>query len=260
MPEHAEHAIEVGGARIHYLKGGRGEPLVVLHGAEGSLGWRQYHEQLAKSFTVYAPTCPGFGQSERPAWLESFTDLARFSLWLLDALDLSQVTLAGHFIGGWLAAEMAVMSPRTFDRLILIDAAGIQPRDGEIADIFLHGQEGTRQLAYFDPRQVAEYAELFQGKPSKEERDIQTRNQETLVRYCWKPYMFSPSLPGLLGRVHLPTLIIWGQDDRIVPPECGTLYQHALPNARLEIIPQCGNCPPLEKPTECVRLIRNFLT
>ena len=98
----------------------------------------------------------------------------------MDALDLPQVTLAGHFIGGWLAAEMAVMSPRTFDRLILIDAAGIQPQDGEIADVFLHGQEGTRQLAYFDPQQVAEYAELFQGKPSKEERDIQTRNQETL--------------------------------------------------------------------------------
>ena len=170
MPEHAEHTIEVGGARIHYLKGGQGKPLVMLHGAEGGLGWRQYHEQLAESFTVYAPTCPGFGQSERPPWLESFTDLARFSLWLLDALDLSQVTLAGHFIGGWLAAEMAVMSPRTFDRLILIDAAGIQPQDGEIADVFLHGQEGTRQLAYFDPQQVAEYAELFQGKPSKEER------------------------------------------------------------------------------------------
>ena len=260
MAGHEEQYIEVGGARIHYLKGGRGKPLVMLHGVEGNLGWRQYHEQLAEHFTVYAPTCPGFGQSERPPWLETFTDLARFSLWLLDGLGLTQVTLAGHFIGGWLAAEMAAMSPSTLERLILIDAAGIQPRDGEIADIFLHGQEGTRQLAYFDPQQVSEYAELFQRKPSKEERAIQTRNQETAVRYCWKPYMFSPSLPGLLGRVAIPTLIIWGQEDQIVPLECSALYQQALSNARVEIIPQCGNCPPLEKPTEFVQLVRNFLT
>ena len=259
MAGHEELFIEVGGAKVHYLKGGQGKPLFMLHSIEGNLGWRRYHEQLAEHFTVYAPTCPGFGQSERPSWLETFSDLARFNLWLLDELDLTNVALAGHFIGGWMAAEMAVMSPRTFDHLILVDAAGIQPKEGEIADIFLHGVEGTRQLAYFDPQQVPEYEELFKRKPSKEEREIQAHNQEIVVRYCWRPYMFSPSLPGLLGRVHVPTLIVWGQEDQIVPLECSALYQQALPNARVEIIPQCGNCPPLEKPNEFTQLVRTFL-
>ena len=259
MTAYEEHFVEVAGAKIHFLKGGRGKPLVMLHSIEGNLGWRRYHAQLAEHFTVYAPTCPGFGQSERPPWLETFVDLARFNLWLLDELDLKNVTLAGHFMGGWLAAEMAVMSPHSLDGLILIGAAGIQPQHGEITDIFLHGLQGTRQLSYFDLQQLPEYEELFADKPSKEEREVRTRNQETVVRYCWKPYMFSPSLPGLLGRVHVPTLIVWGQDDQIVPLECGELYRQAIPGSRLEILPQCGNCPPLEKPDEFTQLIRNFL-
>ena len=259
MAGYEEHFIEVGGAKIHYLKGGQGKPLVMFHSIEGNLGWRKYHEQLAEHFTVYAPTLPGFGQSERPPWLETFTDLARFTLWLLDELSLPQVTLAGHFMGGWLAAEMAAMSPQVLDHLILIGAAGIQPKDGEITDIFLHGQEGTRQLAYFDPSQVPEYEELFKSKRTKEEPAFPAQNQETVVRYCWKPYMFSSSLPGLLGRVRAPTLIIWGQDDQIVPLECSTLYQQALPNARVEVIPQCGNCPPLEKTSKFIQLVQNFL-
>ncbi len=260
MTAYEENFVKVAGAKIHFLKGGRGKPLVMLHSIEGNLGWRRYHAQLAEYFTVYAPTCPGFGQSERPPWLETFADLARFSLWLLDELDLKNVTLAGHFMGGWLVAEMAVMSPHSLDGLILIDAAGIQPQQGEITDIFLHGLQGTRQLAYFDLQQIPEYEELFADKPSEKEREVRARNQETVVRYCWKPYMFSPSLPGLLGRVHVPTLIVWGQDDQIVPLECGELYQQAIPGSRLEILPQCGNCPPLEKPDEFTKLVRNFLT
>jgi pimeloyl-ACP methyl ester carboxylesterase len=145
------------------------------------------------------------------------------------------------------------------ERLILVDAAGIQPQQGEIADIFLLGQEGTRKLAYFDPQQVPEYQELFGRKPSPEERDIQLQNQETAVRYCWKPYMYDRSLPWLLPRLRVPTLIIWGQEDRIVPLECGERYRQAIPGARLEVVARCGHCPPLEKPDEFSRLVRAFV-
>lgn len=256
--EYREEFIEVAGAKIHLLKGGQGNPLVMFHSIEGNLGWRQYHRQLAQHFTVYAPTCPGFGLSQRPPWLETFSDLARFSLWVLQELRLEKVSLAGHFMGGWLAAEMAVMCPQLLDRLILVDAAGIKPEQGEIADIFLHGQEGTRKLAYFDPQKIPEYQELFGNKPSKEEREVQIQNQETTVRYCWKPYMHSPSLPWLLPRLRVPTLIIWGREDQIVPLECGQLYHQAIAGSRLEVVPQCGNCPPLEKPDEFSQLVRDF--
>ena len=86
-----------------------------------------------------------------------------------------------------------------------------------------------------------------------------TQNQETVVRYCWKPYMYDRSLPYLLSRLNIPSLVVWGRDDRIVPLECGQRYQQAIPGARLEVLPECGNCPPLEKPDAFSQLVGEFV-
>ena len=255
-----EHVVNVGGAEIRLLKGGQGKPLVIFHSVEGSLGWRAYHSALAHQCTVYAPSLPGFDRSQRPAWLETFADLSHFSLWLLQQLDLQKTSLLGYGIGGWLAAEMAVMCPQIVERLVLVDAAGIQPQQGEITDIFLHGADGTRQLAFFDPKQVAEYDALFGRKPTPEEREIRVQNQENAIRYCWKPYMYDRSLPHLLPRLRVPTLVIWGQEDRIIPVECGELYRQAIPGARLEVLSQCGHYPHLEKTEQFVGIVQNFLS
>ena len=257
--EYHEQFIELAGTRLHYLTGGQGKPLVILHSVDGNLGWRLYLQQLAQHCTVYALTLPGFGLSERPPWLETFADLTRFTLWMLDALTLQRVSLLGHFMGGWMAAEMAVSCPPLVDRLILVDAAGIRPQQGEITDIFLHGQEATRKMSFFDPQQAPEYQELFGRKLSGEERELHAKNQENAIRYCWKPYMHDAVLPFLLPRVQAPTLIVWGKEDRIIPLECGERYRQNLGNARLEVVDRCGHYPHLEKPEEVTRLVSGFI-
>lgn len=258
--EYRQDTISVGGAKISYLKGGRGRPLVALHSVEGNLGWLRCYDELARNFTVYVPTHPGFAGSERPEWLESFDDLSRFYLWILQELELERVALIGHFVGGWLAAEIAVMSPRTVERMVLVDAAGVRPKNSDITDIFLHGTEGARRLSFFDTKQVADYELLFGRKPSPEEREAHVINREAATRYCWKPYMHDPSLPSLLPRLRgIPTLVVWGREDKIAPLECGELYRKAIAGARLEVIDRCGHFPQLERPDDFTRIVTQFL-
>lgn len=251
--------VTAGGAKIEVLKGGHGRPLVALHSIEGNLGWLPMHQQLADHFTVYVPTHPGYAGSERPSCLESFIDLARFYPWILQELHIGKATLAGHFIGGWLAAEMAVMSPEMVEKLVLIDAAGIKPERGEIADIFLHGIEGTRTLSFHDAKQVRDYDALFPSAKAPEERERQTVNREGTTRYCWKPYVHDPILPLLLRRLRIPALIIWGREDRIVPLECAELFHAAIANSRLAVIDRCGHFPQFERPDEFNRALSDFL-
>lgn len=158
-----------------------------------------------------------------------------------------------------MAAEMAVVCPPLFERLILVDAAGVRPQQGEITDIFLHGQEGMRKLAFFDPESSSVAKDLFGRKLPPEERELSVKNQENAIRYCWKPYMHDATLPYLLPRIQTPTLIVWGKEDCIIPLECGELYRQALKNSRLEVLDRCGHYPHLEKPEEFARLVSEFL-
>ncbi len=260
MVAHEDRTITVAGARIRYLVGGSGPPLLALHSVEGSLGWLRLYDELARDFTVFAPIHPGFTGSDRPEWLESALDLARFYLWIVQELGLDRATLLGYFFGGWLAAEMAVMAPPLVDRLILIDSAGIKPGAGAIADIFLHGSEGVRDLAFCDRKQVADYDLLFGRKPSAEEREALQINREAAIRYCWKPYMHDPALPHLLPRLRAtPTLIVWGREDRIAPLECAEMFRQVIPGAQLSVIERAGHYPFLEQPAAVSAALQAFL-
>ena len=257
--EFTEEFVDVGGSQVHMLKGGSGEPLLLLHGARGNAGWLRYVQALSDRFTVYAPSHPGFGLSDRPEWLETISDLASFYTWFLEQQGLEGVRAIGFSMGGWLASEMAVMCRHAFSKLMLVDAAGVKPRQGEIADIFIISPAQVTELIFHDPKQAPEYDQVYGQEPTPEQVEIAERNREMSVRLCWKPYMYDPRLPDLLARVNTPTKIVWGRQDRLVPLECGELYHRAIPGSELVVIDDCGHSPQVEKPDEFVRLALEFL-
>ena len=254
-----EEIVDVGGSKLQLLKGGSGEPLLILHGAGGSRGWLRYAQALSDRFTVYLPSHPGFGTSERPDWIESVPDLACFYTWFQEQQGLENVRAIGFSMGGWLAAEMAVMCRHAFSKLMLVDAVGIKPQQGEIADIFIISPAQVAELGYHDRKQVPEYDQIFPENPTPEEQEQAEVNREMAVRVCWKPYLYDPRLSALLARTHVPTRIVWGREDRIVPLECGQLYQQAIPGSDLVVIDNCGHSPQIEKPDEFVQTALDFL-
>ena len=254
-----EEFVDVGGSRLHILKGGSGEPLLVLHGAGGNLGWLRYAQVLAEKYTVHIPSHPGYGQSERPRWLETVTDLACFYTWFMEQEGLNGARAIGFSMGGWLAAEIAVACSHAFSKLMLVDSAGIKPEKGEIMDIFILSPAQILEQLYYDPKQAPEYDQLYGQEPTPEQRETAESNREMAVRLCWKPYMHDPRLPDLLARVNIPTRIVWGREDRSIPVECGQLYHQAIPGSDLVVINNCGHFPQVEKPDEFLKAVLDFM-
>ena len=255
-----DETVQVAGTELVVTSGGSGPALLVLHEELGHPGITSWHEELARTHTVMVPHHPGFGKSPRVEWVNNVRDLAGFYAQVIQDRSLAPANVIGFSLGGWVAAEMAAANAAQFRRLVLVGATGMRPPEGDIKDMFIVTGRAYRDASVADMENTPEFAKLYGGEQTPEQYEAWEDARAETARIAWEPYMFYPSLgPLLAGAKDLPTLIIWGQDDRIVPLECSALYQHALPNARVEIIPQCGNCPPLEKPTECVRLIRNFL-
>ncbi len=251
-----EHFVEVAGERLHLRRGGSGDPVLVLHHDIGNPGWLPFHRQLAERFDVLAPSHPGYDQSSRPNWLRSVRDVAVVYQWLLADLGLERVTLVGLGFGGWVAAEMATMAPRGFRDLVLVGAMGIQPTEGEILDQALVNYIEYARAGFHNQKT---FEAIYGAEPSTDQLVAWDVNREMTFRIAWKPYMFSQTLPYLLGGVGTPTLIVWGRDDLIVPVECAELYAKALPNARVELLSQCGHFVEMEKPDELAKLVKEFV-
>lgn len=250
---HTEQMLEVAGKRVRLLRGGQGDPLVVLHHSTGNPGWLPLYEQLARDFSVIVPDLPGYGQSERPDWAREPRDIALLINRLLDKLGFGQIILVGLGLGGFIAAELATMHQARLKALILIGAAGLQPEAGEILDQMLVDYQDYLKAGF---RDEAAYHAALGEDPRIQFKELWDFSREMTARITWKPYMFSRRLAPLLGEVETTTLIIWGAEDRVVPPICGEQYARTLPNARLETVAGAGHLVEMEEPERVATLIK----
>jgi pimeloyl-ACP methyl ester carboxylesterase len=255
-----EATVTVGETQLQLLKGGDGPPAVVLHGIEGPEGWLAFHEALSRRATVYAPSQPGYTGTSRPEWMETNGHVAAFYEWFLQNEGLGQVDLIGIGVGGWIAAEMAVMNPHNLRHLVLVDAAGIKPAESEALDVFIHSWREVIERCFSDPERCAEYDRIYSARPVADFGGHRESGRAMALRTCYRPYMYNPALPALLGRVDAPTLVVWGEDDQVIPVECGRLYQQAIPGAELRTIAGAGHWPHYEKPDELASLVLDFIS
>ncbi|SRR5579885_664964 len=250
--------VDVRGRKTQVLTGGQGPPLLYLHSAAGETDWTRWHEALAEQFTVYAPAQPGFALSEGLDQIDDIHDMAWHCIDLLAVLGLNQVPVVGFSLGAWLALEMAILRPALVRRLVLIAAAGLHLDQAPIAELFLDDFDRLRRLIFHDPNHPS-VAEVFPTSRNDPRLLLWLRAREATARVAWNPYLHDPKLPQHLHRIACPTLIIWGDDDHLIPPAHGEFYARNIPGARLEMLRQCGHMAPFEATAECASRTLAFL-
>jgi pimeloyl-ACP methyl ester carboxylesterase len=244
--------VEVAGLSQRSLEDGDGPQVVVLHHSFGNPGWLPFHAELARGCAVAALDLPGFGASARPDWARDIRDLAMLVGWWLQARGRGPAAVVGCGFGGWVAAELAVMRPEALSHLVLVGAAGILPERGRILDQVLVSHSEYVQAAF---RTRAAYEDVYTAELSDELLLQWDRNREMTARVAWKPHMYNRRLVPLLPLVDVPALVVWGDDDRIVPVECGERYAELLPRASLSVVPESGHAVDMEQPVELARLV-----
>jgi pimeloyl-ACP methyl ester carboxylesterase len=258
-----ERTVPVWQERVHLrvLSQGSGPALVFFHGPWG-LTWDPFLDLLARDFTVYAPEHPGTtpGAPDDIYQLDGLWDLVLCYDELLDALGVEQAVLVGHSFGAMVACEVAASSPRRARQLALIDPIGFW-RDGEPVVNWMTLDPGEmRQRLFRDP--TSEGARRMFGDVDDDEKAAAAAR----VRITWAmgatgKFIWPIPDKGLKKRIHrvkAPTLLVWGKEDRFVPPVYAGEFTRRLPGARVQMVDQAGHAPQVEQPETVARMVREF--
>jgi len=251
-----DSTIEAAGTKVHVSRAGRGRPLLVLHHETGTLDRLPFYDALAAQYDVLVPHHPGYSRSPRPDWMRSVRDIAVVYRGLLSELKIAGPALVGLGFGGWIAAEMASMAPADLSHLVLVGAMGIKPPQGDILDLAVTGYMDYARAGFHDQKA---FDRVYGEEPPTDQLEMWDICREMSFRIAWKPYMYSQTLPHLLGSVRVPALVVWGDDDRVVPQSVAGVYAKALPNARLETVKACGHCVDMEQPESLAKLVTTFI-
>jgi pimeloyl-ACP methyl ester carboxylesterase len=173
-------------------------------------------------------------------------------------MNLRDAIVVGLSLGGWIAAEMAVKTTERMSKLVLVDAVGIKAGNREardIADIYAVTDKQLAELVYADPQKMARDVKSL----PESELVLMARSREATGRYGWTPYLHDPKLKGRLHRIRIPTLVLWGEADRVVKPDYGRSFAAAIEGARFETVEGAGHFPHLEQPGALARRILEFI-
>jgi pimeloyl-ACP methyl ester carboxylesterase len=251
-----KQVLELATGPVAYSVRGDGPPIIVLHRDVVSPTDSPFLSALAEHYEVYAIDLPGFGASPRPAWLRNVTQLGTLTLHGIKALDLPASPLIGLGFGGWVAADIATQDNSLVSELILVSPWGVKPTNGEIADFVLYSLEEWASLGFHDPSNYIAYCgDGIEPDVLRKWDDA----RETVSAVAWKPIGHSRQLAAMLSLISVPTVVVWGADDAIVPPGCVRDWAAAMPTAKTVTIDEAGHQVDLEAPVRLGRIVHEFV-
>jgi pimeloyl-ACP methyl ester carboxylesterase len=235
---------------IHVLQGGSGQDVVFLHGATGLEADNPFLLKLAEKYRVTAPLLPGFGKSDECTSIRDMQDVTLHTLDVLEAFGLKKPILAGHSMGGMIAAEMAAVAPNEVDKLVLIAAAGLWIEEHPSPDIFSLLPKEFPPLLFHD----ADFGQRMMTA------DIDISDPAFLIPFLVNnsrqmgmagKFLFPIPERGLKERIHrikARTVLVWGDSDRIFPAPYAHAFKDAIPGSELVIVAEAGHMVTVEKP------------
>jgi len=248
--------INIRGCKVRMLRAGQGKPLVFLHGANGVPGWLPFMAQLSQHHDVIVPEHPGFGESDTPDWLDRTGDLALFYLDFFKHLGLNNVHLVGTSLGGWIAAELAVRNDTNLSSLTLVAPARVRVKGSPMADIFLWSPEKMARNLVHDPELAAQ---MMPGDMTQEQQMLVLKNRLTTARLAWQPRLHNPDLRKWLHRVSVPTQILWGSEDQLIPAAYAQAWCDLIPGSQSTVFPSCGHLPHVEMTDLYCKTLTQFI-
>lgn len=235
--------IAINGITTVVYSAGTGAPLVYLHGSGTFTGFG-FARQWMKTHRVIIPYHPGYGESADDGRIDSINDYVLHYLDLFDALGLDRLSLVGSSLGGWIAAEIAVVQPQRIARLVLVSPGGLVSKEAPSTDLFSVAPKDLPSTLVADP------AILTPFMPDGHDIDFLTlRYRETTssARLTWER-PGNAKLAQWLHRISADTLLLWGEGDRVKPLAQADVWLRLLPNARLEVMKGVGHLPLDEQP------------
>ena len=263
-----EHWVNLNGLKIRYLESGKSNDrhILFIHGLGSSSDrWGNVPKSLSTNFHTISIDLPGFGESDKPIsinyTIENFRDIVIDFMNLLAINDMTSIV--GHSLGGYIASEVTMQNKINVDRLVLIDSSGFLKKSTPLLEKYLSvamNPTNTNVKNIFE-QMVSDGTKI----PLKLVESFIKRINLPNAKYSFKLTLEnSTSTQIKLDKLKLidnvPTLIIWGVEDRVIPIRHSELFKKSISNSHIEIIQDAGHAPFTEKPEQVCELIRNFLT
>jgi pimeloyl-ACP methyl ester carboxylesterase len=273
------HRIRVNGLSIHFIRAGRGNPvLLLLHGGSSDsaiLSWQEAVPRFAEHFAVIAPDFPGFGESDKPRIDFSADYLTDFTEAFLDELGVGRISIVGLSMGGLVALKLALKKPDRLAALVLVDSVGLGARFPYHKVVYplvrLPLSTGLRRIARMSRRIIRAAIGRIVFAPTSLSEELIDRIYDDVnspgAGHAWGSFLrhelcwagFRQDLSDRLGEITAPLLLIHGKQDPLIPVEHAIMAKRRFPQARLEILSDCGHWPPREKPEVFHRIVLEFL-